>query len=54
MSAQEEQKQEKERLLAEAKRDAAAREIDNVQRALGEGAPRRVIYVPGRLLNFVL
>ena len=32
----------------------AACAIDNVQRAIGDAAPRRVVYVPGRLLNFVV
>ena len=40
--------------IDEAGATASARGIDNVQRAIGDGTPRRVIYVPGRLLNFVL
>jgi len=32
---------------------AAARALPNVSRHLGEGELRRVIYVPGRLLNLV-
>ena len=39
--------------IDEAGATASARGIDNVQRAIGDGTPRRVIYVPGRLLNFV-
>ena len=31
-----------------------AREMANVARALGDGEPRRVIYVAGKLLNFVV
>ena len=32
---------------------AAARDDENVKKHLGAGEPRRVIYVPGRLINFV-
>jgi leucyl-tRNA synthetase len=34
-------------------RETALREA-NVQRHVGDRTPRRVVYVPGRLLNFVL
>jgi leucyl-tRNA synthetase len=32
---------------------AAALASENVKKHLGSGAPRRVIYVPGRLINLV-
>jgi leucyl-tRNA synthetase len=33
---------------------AAARNVPSVAAALGEGTPKRVIYVPGRILNIVI
>jgi leucyl-tRNA synthetase len=38
----------------EAGATAAAAAIENVQRVLAGNTPQRVIYVPGRLVNFVL
>jgi leucyl-tRNA synthetase len=37
----------------EATARAAAEANENVKKHLGAGAPRRVIYVPGRLINLV-